>query len=203
MKEFWDERYSKSEFVYGELPNEFLAQELSKLTPGKILFPAEGEGRNSVYAATLGWDVHAFDWSQEGQKKALLLANKKGVNIDYKTGAFEQMHFETGSFDVIALIFAHFDAANKSAYHKKLAGWLRKGGMIIFEAFSKDQLAFNSKSKKAGGPKDIDMLFSTDELIHDFYDFEIIQIEQIETELEEGPYHSGKGSVVRFTGRKK
>jgi len=29
--------------------------------PGKVLFPAEGEGRNAVHAAMLGWEVHAFD----------------------------------------------------------------------------------------------------------------------------------------------
>ena len=70
MKEFWNERYRQNEFAYGEEPNEFLKEQLAKLQPGSILFPAEGEGRNAVYAAQSGWQVSAFDISEEGKKKA-------------------------------------------------------------------------------------------------------------------------------------
>ena len=57
----WNERYSKEEFAYGEEPNQYLKEQLEKLAVGKILFAAEGEGRNGVYAAKLGWNVFAFD----------------------------------------------------------------------------------------------------------------------------------------------
>ena len=60
MKEFWDDRYSKNEFAYGEQPNNYLKEQLEKLQVGRILFPAEGEGRNAVFAATLGWKVSSF-----------------------------------------------------------------------------------------------------------------------------------------------
>jgi hypothetical protein len=72
----WNDRYAKSEFAYGEEPNNYLREQLEKLHKGKILFPAEGEGRNAVFAAKLGWTVSAFDISSEGQKKALQLAEK-------------------------------------------------------------------------------------------------------------------------------
>jgi hypothetical protein len=61
----WNERYSKNEFAYGEAPNNYLKEQLEKLSAGAILFPAEGEGRNAVFAATLGWKVSAFDISIE------------------------------------------------------------------------------------------------------------------------------------------
>jgi hypothetical protein len=51
--ERWNDRYSKDEYAYGEQPNNFLREELEKLKPGTILFPAEGEGRNAVFAAAL------------------------------------------------------------------------------------------------------------------------------------------------------
>ena len=70
MKEKWDDRYSEKEFAYGERPNIYLKEQLTKFPSGKILFPAEGEGRNLVYAATLGWNVFAFDQSAEGKRKA-------------------------------------------------------------------------------------------------------------------------------------
>ncbi len=50
----WDDRYSKEEFAYGEEPNNYLAEQLIKLNDGSILFPAEGEGRNAIFAARLG-----------------------------------------------------------------------------------------------------------------------------------------------------
>ena len=43
MKEFWDQRFSSEEYIYGTEPNEFFRQELLKLAPGRILLPAEGE----------------------------------------------------------------------------------------------------------------------------------------------------------------
>ena len=69
MKEFWNERYAAENYVYGTLPNTFFKYELSRLRPGKILLPAEGEGRNAVYAAEQGWDVYAFDYSHEAKRK--------------------------------------------------------------------------------------------------------------------------------------
>jgi hypothetical protein len=66
--DFWDQRYSQSDFVYGKKPNEYLKAKLVDLKPGRILFPAEGEGRNAIFAAKLGWDVFAFDSSIEGKK---------------------------------------------------------------------------------------------------------------------------------------
>jgi hypothetical protein len=50
---------------------------LIKLPIGSILFPAEGEGRNAVFAAKLGWAVSAFDISNEGKNKGIKLAKKK------------------------------------------------------------------------------------------------------------------------------
>lgn len=76
MQDFWNERYNREEYVYGEAPNEYFRQQLQTLTPGSILMPLEGEGRNGVYAAGLGWQVDAFDMSTEGKRKALQLAKK-------------------------------------------------------------------------------------------------------------------------------
>jgi hypothetical protein len=203
MKEHWDQRYSNKEYAYGEEPNAYLKAQLPQFTPGKILFPAEGEGRNAVYAATLGWQVSAFDMSVEGQKKALALAKKHEVIIDYKAGKFEEIQFSPEEFDAIALIYAHFPADKKEAYNKKLGTYIKKGGIIIFEAFSKKHLEYNSKNPDVGGPKEAGMLFSLDEIRNYFYDFEIFHLEEREIELHEGLFHNGLGAVIRFTGRKK
>lgn len=79
MAEFWDTRFAEPVYAYGTEPNRFFKEQLLKLSPGKILFPAEGEGRNAVYAAKQGFDVYAFDYSKEGQRKARLLAAESNV----------------------------------------------------------------------------------------------------------------------------
>lgn len=199
----WNERFSKEEFAYGEQPNNFLKEQLEKLSVGTILFPAEGEGRNAVFAAKLGWKVSAFDISIEGKSKACKLAETNKVTIDYKVGELETLNYKAGQFDAIALIYAHFPANVKSLYHKKLDKYLQKNGMIIFEAFSKKHIEYNSKNEKVGGPKDIAALFSIEELQSDFINYEIIELAEKEIELSEGLFHNGKGSVIRFVGKKK
>ena len=203
MKQFWDERYANREYAYGEEANKFLKQELEKLPAGTILFAAEGEGRNAVFAAKIGWEVSAFDISAEGRKKALELAKKNKVEIDYRIGELEELDYSNQYFDAIALIFAHFPTAIKSTYHKTLTNYLRKDGLVIFEAFSKKNLEYLSESNPVGGPKDVDMLFSIEEIKADFPGFEIIELEETQIELNEGLFHNGRGSVIRFVGRKK
>ena len=196
--ERWNDRYSKDEFAYGEQPNNFLKEQLKKLDVGTILFPAEGEGRNAVFAAKLGWTVSAFDISIEGKNKAFRLAETNKVTIDYQVGDLQTLNYNTDQFDAIALIYAHFPAAIKSLYHKTLGKYLRRKGLVIFEAFSKRHIDYISENEKIGGPKEIAMLFSVDELKSDFVDYEIIELVEKEIELSEGLYHNGEGSVIRF-----
>ena len=199
----WNDRYSNEEFAYGEEPNNYLKEELSKLPAGTILFPAEGEGRNAVFAARLGWSVSAFDISIEGQSKALKLADKSSVTIDYQVGELQSLNFKEEQFDAVALIYAHFPANIKSLYHKTFDTYLKKGGVIIFEAFSKKHLDYIAANEKVGGPKDIESLFSEHEIKADFANYEVIELTETEIELHEGIFHNGKGSVIRFVGRKK
>lgn len=198
----WNDRYSKDEFAYGEEPNNYLKEQLTKLPVGTILFPAEGEGRNAVYSAKIGWTATAFDISNEGKSKALKLATKNNVTIDYKVGELEALKFNTGQFDAIALIYAHFPANIKSHYHKTLDKYLKINGTIIFEAFGKKHIDYVTANEKVGGPKDIDSLFSIDEIKADFSNYEFIELAEKEIELNEGLFHNGTGSVIRFAGRK-
>lgn len=203
MKEFWNDRYSKEAFAYGEEPNEYLKEQLPQWQTGKILFPAEGEGRNAVFAAQLGWDVSAFDISVEGKNKAEKLAKKHQVAIDYQVGELSDLNYSAQQFDAIVLIYAHFSSNIKSLYHRCFASYLKKGGIIILEAFSKKHIEYNAKNDKVGGPKDVNMLYSIEEIQTDFEDFEILELVEKEIELNEGLFHKGMGTVIRFVGRKK
>lgn len=200
--ERWNERYRSEAYAYGETPNLFLAAQLELLTPGSILFPAEGEGRNAVHAAKKGWNVSAFDISDAGRIKAMKLAAAHQVSINYQVGELHTLNYSESQFDALALIYAHFPAAIKSGMHRSLDKLVRKGGVIIFEAFSKNHIAYNSVNEAVGGPKDIDQLFSIDEIKADFTGYDILELEEKEIELNEGLYHIGRGSVIRFVGKK-
>jgi hypothetical protein len=56
MKSMWNDRYGKIEFAYASSLTTLLKEQLIKIPAGTILFPAEGEGRNAIYAATQGWN---------------------------------------------------------------------------------------------------------------------------------------------------
>jgi hypothetical protein len=84
MANKWDLRFGGDDFFYGKAPNVFFADFLSTLPEkGKLLLPAEGEGRNAVYAARSGWQVTAFDSSAVAREKALKYAREEGVSLEY------------------------------------------------------------------------------------------------------------------------
>ncbi|MDF0705680.1 class I SAM-dependent methyltransferase [Flagellimonas okinawensis] len=199
----WNTKFGQTDYAYGTQPNEYLKEKLNELKTGSILFAAEGEGRNAVYAAQKGWKVYAFDISEQGQQKALKLANKKQVSIDYKIGELPNLGYQSEQFDAIALIYSHFPPDIRPSYHKLLHDSLKKGGVIIFEGFSKAHLAYKKENPKVGGPGNLDSLFSIEELQRDFADYEIMELQQTTVELNEGEGHVGTGSVIRFFARKK
>lgn len=197
MKAFWNERYAAPEYAYGVQPNEYFKQELEKHAPGKLLMPAEGEGRNAVYAATLGWEVTAFDSSISGQTKALQLAEEKQVTIDYQVLDAFEVDFPEDSFDAIGLIYVHLPADFRQTFHRRILSWLKPGGQLILEGFGKEQMHYQS-----GGPRNPDMLFSVEMLREDFASLKNLEITETLTELREGLYHVGEAAVIRVTGEK-
>lgn len=200
--EKWNNHYKTDDFVYGKSPNRFFKEEIDKLRPLSILLPAEGEGRNAVYAAKNQWEVTAFDISEEGKKKALQLAKENDVFVNYKVGELPNLDFDKASFDTIALIYAHFPPQIRSAYHQKLITLLKKGGIVIFEGFGKKHLDYRKKNPKIGGPADAESLFSLEEIQSDFAGFQFETLVEQEVALSEGLLHNGIGSVIRFIARK-
>ena len=197
MKQFWNDRYTKSEFAYGKEPNQFLKKHIHLFPKGKVLFVAEGEGRNAVFAAKNGLQVYAFDYSDSGQKKAMVLASENNVVIDYEVSDVLQLSYEKNSFDAIVFIFAHFPSDIRKKAHEELLSLVKPNGKIVFEAFSKEQLKYTS-----GGPKESAMLFSEDEVRKEFVNvtFDFLKTQLVM--LNEGPYHQGEGKVIRFIGTK-
>ena len=197
MKNFWNERFGQPQYIYGKAPNVFFAEQLNKLPKGNLLLPAEGEGRNAVYAAIKGWKVTAFDYSEEAKRKALDLAREYEVEIDYQIKNADDFIGEE-KYDVIALIYAHFGGNERSTLFKKLEDSIVPGGHLLAEVFSKNQMG-----RASGGPKDLDLLYSKDEINSSFPKLDFIILEETKVMLNEGSYHQGEAAVIRALGVRK
>lgn len=190
---FWDERYNDYITVYGDGPNAFFKERIEKLSPGKVLLPGEGEGRNAVFAAAKGWKVDAFDYSPAARKKAIARAAEKNVTLHYTTADVSDIILPVETYDVVGLIYLHMDPETRRAFHQQITGTLKKGGHLILEAFAKDQI-----KNISGGPRNEELLYSLSELEDDFEGLNFISSRQERIKLNEGPFHQGTADVVRI-----
>lgn len=193
----WDERYSEPGFAYGKAPNDFLASMVDKIPKGKILSLAEGEGRNAVYMAELGYEVTGVDGSLVGLRKAVDLATEHGVNITTIHEDLSKFKVGSGQWDGIIACYCHVPSVIRIPLHRAVVMGLKTSGVFILEAFSKEQLAYES-----GGPQSLDMLMSLDDLKHELDGLNLIHAIQVEREVCEGNRHTGLASVIQIFGVK-
>ncbi len=198
---FWDDRYRAEAYAYGTEPNRFFRDQLGQIPRGgRLLFVAEGEGRNAVHAASEGFEVDAFDTSTEGRRKALALAEARGVQIDYQVADARTVSYPVGRFQGVVLIFAHVPAPLRQDVHRRLLSFLAPGGIVILEGFSRAHQAHQAVNPLAGGPFDADRLFTRAEIADDFQSLELLLLDEVEDVLAEGLFHQGPASLLRFVG---
>lgn len=199
---FWNERFAKEGFMYGKEPNRFIAEQIGRLPKGaNVLCLAEGEGRNAVYLAKEGYRVSALDASDIGLAKCALWANQEGVDVALV--CTDLHHWEPDErYDAIIASFMHLPEPLRSRTFSRALSALSPQGYLIMEFFSKEQMLHNYPS---GGPKDLDLLYSVEELraIFDRPDAEIIRLAHEEDDLQEGWGHQGPASLIRLIIQKK
>ena len=103
----------------------------------------------------------------------------------------------SGNFDVVAMIYAHFAGDERKRLFTKLESSLKQGGHLLMEVFSKNQLG-----RESGGPKDLDLLYSKDEIRALFPKIDFNILEETMVVLDEGAYHQGEAAVIRVVGVK-
>lgn len=193
MKEFWEERFAQEEYIYGTEPNDFIREQLDKMNPGTGLFPAEGEGRNAVYAATKGWDVQCFDYSENAKDKALVLASDKDVKINYDIADLAHLQLPSEVYDAAFVSFLHVVPEIRPQIHQLILDSLKPGGKLVMEVYHKKQLPY-----RTGGPGHPDMLYTRQTLENDFSKAEISFYDEGEREIKEGSHHHGKSYTIRI-----
>jgi len=195
----WDERYSTPDYLFGTEPNAFLASQADLLVPGQsALAVADGEGRNGVWLASKGLTVTAFDASAVGLHKAKRLAAENGVNVDYRLASIEDWTWTENRFDVVVAIFIQF--APPELREKIFAGikqCLKPGGLLLLQGYTPKQLEYGT-----GGPPTGENLYTRRLLEDAFAGFEIMRLEEYDSEIREGSGHSGMSALIDLVARK-
>ena len=199
--EMWDRRFGLEAFAYGKEPNVWLKNRIESMNPdsnSKALFPADGEGRNAVWAAGKGWNAEVFDLSEEGKKKCMQLAESCNVTVEYHVDYLVLRSFETEDYDLIACSWFHTPTPIRQRHMPRMLHALKPGGHFVMEGYHKSQFPLTS-----GGPKSLDLLFDLDTILAELTGphapkMSIIHASVETTVLNESDLHRGEARVVRL-----
>jgi SAM-dependent methyltransferase len=194
---FWDDRYRGDAYAYGVEPNDFLREISARIPKGRVLCLAEGEGRNAVFLASLGYAVTAVDLSVEGLRKAERLARERGVSVELVQADLADYEPPAGTFAGIVSIFAHVPRAVRQRLHARIQSALAAGGVFVLEAYRPEQI-----SLATGGPRDAALMPTLAELREDLASLELVIARDAEREIHEGTFHDGLSATVQLLGVK-
>ena len=170
----WESRYRERDDAIRP-PSRFLVEQLPRLPRGRALDVACGDGRHALYLARHGWVVDAIDFAHAGLARLLAIARRDGLSVNALQADLEQFPLPRDRYDVVVntryLQRGLFDALKAS---------LRRGGVIVFETFIRDQ-------QELGHPKNPAFLLARGELARRFGDFEIVVCNEGRCETESGP----------------
>jgi len=194
--DFWNERFDADPYAYGEQPNTFVRTAAGRWLEARssILDLGAGEGRNAVFLAGEGHRVTAADFSAVGLKKTTRLAERRCVDIATR-------HVDVRSWspdrtwDAVVTTFLHLPADQRGDLYNLLQGLVRPGGRIVSEWFRPEQ---RTDGYESGGPPDVTMMVTVDELRSHFSERGILHLETAHPVLDEGPHHQGPAATVRL-----
>lgn len=193
--EQWDARYAADEYVYGTEPNDLVRAEAARIPKGRVVCLAEGEGRNAVFLAGLGYDVTAVDFSAAGLRKAARLAQSCGVTIELVEADLATFDLGHEAWDGIVSIWAHTPPPIRERIHRAVPSALREGGVFLLEAYRPAQIDLAT-----GGPKDPALMPTLAELRRDLAALDLVVAREADREIHEGRLHGGWSATVQVVG---
>ena len=201
-EDFWNKRYQDQDYLFGVEPNDFIRAVVptppsDAKTTLKAFAPADGEGRNGVYLAKLGYHVTTVDVSNLAVDKANALAAEHEVTLHSHVGDIFTFPCPVDHYDLVVISFMHFLPDDHIRFMELMKTTLKPGGMLVMEGYTKDQMPLAS-----GGPKNPDMLFSRDQIAENFADFNIHLLQETRRHLAEGTRHQGEAATLQILAEK-
>jgi SAM-dependent methyltransferase len=157
----WDARYAEQELVWSAGPNRFVEEQVGELTPGRALDLAGGEGRNAIWLASRGWEVELVEFSPVALDKAHRLADRAGVRLTLTEADLTDPP-ELAPADLVLLVYLQILPEPSRAVTRLAATKVASGGTLLYVAHAKRNL-----TEGVGGPQDVEVLRSVDEVVAD------------------------------------
>lgn len=197
--ERWEARFGAvPDYLFGKEPNAFLKSQAPRLRGRKTaLTVADGEGRNGVWLAEQGLDVLAIDFSPAALAKARALAQERGVALRTEVADITAWNWPHDAYDVIAAIFIHLAAPERTVFFDNLRKALRPGGLLLLEGYRPEQLSY-----RTGGPPDAERMYTRAILEAAFGDFSKLDIQEYDSVLNEGTAHVGMSALIDLVATK-
>jgi SAM-dependent methyltransferase len=196
----WNRRFEDEAYIFGTEPNAWLREQAGVWHAGqRVLSVADGEGRNSVWLASQGVQVDAFDVASVGVAKARRLAQTKGVSVNYSVSDCDSYTWPLAAYDGVAAIFVQFaDPAMRERLFVNIKRCLKPGGTLVLQGYTPRQLEF-----KTGGPPQVSHLYTETLLREAFADFEVLTLHDYEADLTEGDRHTGRSALIGLVARRR
>ena len=198
-RDFWNGRFASESYVFGTRPAAFVTDNAHYIPPrSRVLVPADGEGRNSVFLAELGHRVVATDIAEAGIAKARKLADARGVSVEFRHLDLQGWQWPTADFDAVVAVFIQFaPPAFRDEIFAGMKRAVRPGGVVLLHGYTPKQLEY-----RTGGPSAVEQLYPEELLRAAFADWEMLRIEACERELDEGEGHKGRSAVIDMIARR-
>lgn len=145
----WNDRYAQTELVWSAGPNTFVVDHVGARPPGRALDVACGEGRNALWLAEQRWDVVGVDFSDVAIDKARRIAERRGVEVDWRVGDVTDPAVVDGTFDLVLVAYLHLPEEQMAPVIRHLAALVSPGGMFLLVGHHVDNL-----ERGHGGPPD-------------------------------------------------
>jgi SAM-dependent methyltransferase len=198
-RDFWNARFASESYVFGTRPAAFLVDNAHYILPrSRVLAPADGEGRNSVFLAEMGHRVVATDIAEEGIAKAQKLAHARGLSVDFRHLDLRGWQWPEAEFDAVVAVFIQFaPPAFRDEIFAGMKRAVRPGGVTLLHGYTPKQLEY-----RTGGPPVVEQLYTEELLRAAFADWELLRIETYERELDEGEGHKGRSAIIDMIARR-
>ncbi len=130
-------------------------------------------------------------------QKAALLAQTRSVPLTITVADLAHYPIAPAAWDGIVSIFVHLPPPLRQQVHRQAAAGLKPGGVFILEADTPAQLAYGT-----GGPSSAELLMTLAELRLDLAGLVFEVADEVERDVIEGRYHTGRAAVVQLLARK-
>jgi SAM-dependent methyltransferase len=159
----WDERYRSQDHPWGLEPNQFVRLQCERLTVGRALDLACGEGRNALWLGQLGWRVVGVDFSAVAIERARQRTAQEFPTlvkrVVWRVEDVTRLEVKPNSIDLALASYVQLPPGDREAMLVRAAQGLRPHGHLVIVAHDKRNLA-----EGVSGPQDIDLLYDPEQV---------------------------------------